>query len=127
MEDKVFVLAYSWYEEYNPYYFIGSDLNSEEAFSKLCDSLIDQAVQNAITTELSNPDGGSWVGWHDIVRALIPLLEIQGYKHFEPKIKVLWGSGIVDSERDAKGLSKESAEALIKYNLEKKEEMYKDH
>lgn len=119
MEDKdLFVLAYSWYEEYTPYYFWGSEWCSEEQFQQICDGLIDQATFDAIKAE-SNAEYGGWIGWHDIVTALIPLLEKEGFTPFQPKIKVIKGSNIIDEPRDAKILGSDAAAAVIKYNKDK--------
>lgn len=117
MSDKVFSLAYVDYEEYVPYLFIGSEFTSEEAFSNLCDSLVDTAAVMAIAEENSR-DHSSWVGWHDIVKQLVILLEKEGYVHFEPKLKIISGSNVINSVRDAKTLSHGVAEKVLRYNEE---------
>ncbi len=121
-QDKIFVLAYSDWEEYEPHIFIGSEFNSEDAFQELCDSLVDKAAADAIDNEKSK-DYSSWVGWNDIVKAMIPLLEEQGYIHVVPKIKVYNGPGIIKDLKSAKVLGHDAAAQVIRYN----EEVEKEH
>lgn len=123
VQNKVFVLAYSDYEEYIPYLFIGSELNSEDSFKRLCDSLVDIAATNAIKKQESDEYPG-WVGWHDIVQEMIPLLIIEGYIHFDPKIKVYNGSGIIQSTSEAKVLGHDATEKVIRYNKSMEDRSY---
>lgn len=124
MDNKdLFVLVYSHYEDYVPYYFWGDASSSQEDFQSLCDRLVDQAAFNAVRSA-ENSEYGAWVGWHDIVMSLIPLLAKEGYIQFEPKIKVVSGSGIIDHSMDTDMLGQDAAKAVIKYNHDMKSGMH---
>jgi hypothetical protein len=122
MSSKLFVLGYSYYEEYVPYFLHGPEDVTQEEFKALCDSLLEEAGYRAV----ANADD-SWVGWQQVVESLIPLLEQQGYQRFEPVENIYWGPGIID-EHDYNELSllKSSQSKIIEFNKEIHDKLYKD-
>lgn len=117
-----FVLAWSHWEDYVPYFFSGPDM-SEEEFRQLCNSLAPQAGRNVILEE-KNRKFTSYIGWHEVVGAIIPLLEAKGFTHIRPKRAVFSGSGIISSdESDALG---DAADVVLQHNAQARAEMDRD-
>lgn len=117
-----FVLAWAHWEDYVPYFFSGPDMTEEE-FEKLCVSLAPQAGRNVIAEE-KNREYTCYIGWHEVVTAIIPLLEEKGFTHLKPKRAVFSGSGIIDSsESDSLG---DAAELVLQHNAQARDEMDKD-
>ena len=121
---EVFILAHTGYEEYNPYYFTGPSSYSEEDFNNLCDSLVNQAAQNALVIS-NNTDNheyyyDEYVGWPDIVSALIPLLEKEGFSQFKPKEARYFGTNSFDKDdferNDQRSLKKDIFDTIVTHN-----------
>ena len=87
--NKLFEVSYSWYEEYCPTLFLGPENITEEEFSNLCKCLLPVAARNAVLKT------DSWVGWHEIVDALIEMLEERNFIKIVPKKFDCWGTSII--------------------------------
>lgn len=113
----IFILSWSSHEDYIPLHFMGPASCSEKDFEKVCDILLDQAAFEAISNS-KKEEYPSYIGWREIVEAFIPLLEIQGFKHFLPKEKKYYGHIIIDNDYDAAQLSSDARKAVLSYNQE---------
>lgn len=121
MSSKVFILAYTDYETYVPFLLYGPENVTEEEFKALCDSLLEEAGYNSLKEE-------SWIGWNNVVESLIPLLEKQGYRRFNPPKVSYFGPGIIDEfDYRADSLLKGSQNPIIEHNKKVHEELFKKY
>lgn len=137
MQDlNFFMLTKSHYDGSYSFHFIGPASVSEEQFKSICDGLLDDSALLALTNSVEQvkkwneeePDNegfggylGSYVGWGDIVEAMIPLLEEKGFKHFKPKEVCYVGGEIIDSRPNSSNgsvLPEKSNEKVINHNMQ---------
>lgn len=79
MPDNIFDLVYCDHDVEDHYFFEGPDGATEEDFIELCESLTPKAGYKVVLKR-ANPEDGRWICWGDVVEALVPLLEEQGYQ-----------------------------------------------
>lgn len=129
-KSDLFIVSYSWYEDYSPTIVKSPEPMTDASFDKACRSLLDGAIELSIKESRKNHH--SWVGFHEIIDALIKLLEKNGFKVIKLHSFGLWGSCIIDKKTDFKnirGFSKECKEKVLSYNntiKEKQEKRYKN-
>jgi hypothetical protein len=115
MSETLYVVSYSWYEDYDPTIIRGPVVDDWEAF---CRELLPQAAERAMSEV-----GGDWCGWPAITAALVSMLTERGYVVVKPDEFRTWGSLIIDSDDDAKGLPADIAAKIIARNIEKREDL----
>lgn len=118
---NLFVLEYSYYEEYYAFYFEGPENVTRAQFKATCNELLEKAGYNAIVAERKD-EYPSFVGWRHVVESMVPLLEQQGYRCFMPKRASFWGGGIIDNYDDAHALGKAGPE-IVNYNRKRREDL----
>jgi hypothetical protein len=87
-------LVYSGYDWESHYYFVPPPGVTQEDFEVLCEELLPQAGYRAVLKH-SHVKEETWITWREVVEALIPLLEAQGYQRCELPTVNLRGSGII--------------------------------
>lgn len=88
---NVFVLVSSYFESYCPTYFFGPENISQENFTLLCKSLLEQAAIQSINNNTE------FIGTNEIVRELVELLKTKGFNLFNPKIYDCFGPNILNN------------------------------
>lgn len=117
---KIFALSHFWYEEYSIIHFLGPDDVSKEQFQKLCYSLVDLAAFAAISKEIKYKYPCP-IGWKDVVEAMVPLLEKQGYHRLQCD-QISFSGGLINKSKPAHQneedyrLSKEAFTAILNFN-----------
>lgn len=119
---KIFCLAHYSYDEQNSHYFVGPDNVSKNEFEELCYNLVDSAGMNAIIIEKKR-DYPCTIGWREVVEAMVPLLEKQGYHHFIPIEASFSGSVINNADLnrqnyDDEKLSSHVFTSILNFNKE---------
>lgn len=117
----LYLLTYSWHEDYCPTILEGPKRADWEGYCKLhLDNAVDWALQDAQENEI-------WCGWPDIVNGLKAQLFNDGYREVFPEEVVFWGSSIIDSDRDGCGmLTQEQLKRIIQHNNKLQDDMHKD-
>lgn len=120
-----YVLAYAHYEDYVPFFLTGPDM-TEDSFNELCSSLIEQAGTNAV----KSINGDSYIGWQEVVELIIPLLEEKGFIHIIPKKCEIFGSGIIQENKNGRNEDNNrlgsSLVAIIAHNEKTENIVYED-
>ena len=118
-KQQLYTLSYSWYEEYSPNLLRGPAVEDWDAF---CDSLLPDAV------ELALKDSKSWVGWPDIVDAMVEILASKGYVKMKSSVpeKNYFGSSIIREreKRDDDCLSDELIKKMAAHNEQLESKLY---
>jgi len=94
----IFDLIYSGFDSESHYYFVPPPGATQEDFQVLCEELLPQAGYRAVLRHShveSRSSMTSWITWREVVEALIPLLEAQGYQRCELPAARIHGSGII--------------------------------
>lgn len=112
---KVFILSRSYYEESTNYYLMGPDDVSEEQFSNLCYSLLDDAAKLALSASRhSDREGRIYAS--DVVELLVPLLEKRGYQLFNPPKVSFFASPLDPKAPFIRNFSASVSNEIINYN-----------
>ncbi len=85
-------LSYADWDDYSPNIIEGPEVPDWKAF---CDSLLPEACDLAIANR-----NDSWVGWRNVVEAMVSILETKGYTRLRPTEAMYVGSGIIHSMED---------------------------
>ena len=123
----LFIVSYSWYEDYDPTVVKSPKPITEAEFQKICRSLLTEAAEVAIQKENSK-DFVSWVGVHEVENELIGLLvKKKGWEIMSLPSFCLWGSNIIEREGDlgeTNLFSEKAKQALFAHNkkVEEREE-----
>ncbi len=107
---NIFILVNSYWEIYEPEYFLGPENFTQEQFNELCDSLLDTATQNAYSNR--HPD--NFIGNTEIVKEMVVLLKDKGFSHFIPKIYECFGASIFS---DTSSFPKDKAQFISEKNI----------
>ena len=98
MSRSLYIVSYSWYEEYSPTILEGPTVGDWKSY---CDALIPQAALIAIEKQKTNKYP-SWIGWIEIVDELINILITEnGYERVNLSNTDYWGSSIIRDELDS--------------------------
>lgn len=112
---NIFSVRYGWYEDNYETLLVPPVIMNEEEFDMLCNSLLDQAALNAIS------NAQNWVGFRDIIDELVHLLKERGFEVISPYKFELWGSNIIDDNREFgnyDNFSDETKNKIIEHNKE---------
>lgn len=112
---KLFILSHSYYEESTNYYLMGPDNVSEEEFSELCYSLLDDAARLALSSSRQS-EFNDKIRLDNVVESLIPLLKEQGYQRFTPPKANFFGNPLTVKEKFMKNFSTSISNEIINYN-----------
>jgi hypothetical protein len=117
-------LSYSWYEDYSPRLLEGPEVDN---WSGYCDSLLPEAVEKALSNSVEKHEEGGWIGWDEIIDAMVDILVSKGYKLLEPEEKIYWGSNIIRDAGDS-GVGKDwlILDKVKEHNTEFEKYLYKD-
>lgn len=111
----IYMISYSWYEEYIPTLVEGPEVPDWQAF---CDGLLPEAVARAIQGKVQT-DHPSWVGWYSITEALVALLDEHGYTKVEPAEALYNGPIIIKTEGDGENrLAAPQLTAVLEHNAQ---------
>ena len=124
-ESDLFMVTYSWYEDFTPTIVKSPEPMTNSAFNKLCRSLLNHAADVAIKEAGKNDY--SWVGFHDIIDSLVELLQNKGFEVLKLHSFGLWGSNIINKEDDfenCKGFSKACQKRIMTHNKKLETEQY---
>ncbi len=116
-KSNLFIVAYNWYEDYSPKIVKSPKSMTDAAFDKLCRSLLNDSTNMAIKEAKKIH---SCVGFHEIIDALIELLQNNGFKVLNLHSFGLWGTCIINKKNDFKnirGFSKDYKEKVLAYNI----------
>jgi hypothetical protein len=145
----IFTLAHTDYEEYSPHHFKAPEGATEADFDKLCNDLIEPAVNLLIKKkghlDWSDEDiekcGATWIGWDHIVNAIGKLLPEHGYEPIRFYEVFMWGGGIIggslerepyeeayheDRQPHEHQLTKEVYDRIADFNQELAKKLYAD-
>lgn len=103
-----YLVSYSWYEDYEPTLMYGQKVKDWE---KLCDDLMPQAVEIALSKNSKIS-----IGWPEIVESLVEALQSKGYKKIKPDEACYWGSTIICDDDNEPDLTTELIEKICKHN-----------
>ena len=81
-------LTYAHYDTNVEHLFDGPEV---ECWASFCNSLIDEAKQNALKY-----NNDSWIGWSEIIDSLCVVLESKGYRQIRPETAIYFGANIID-------------------------------
>jgi hypothetical protein len=113
---NLFILNQTYYDSYYRYFFEGPENISQEEFKEMCNSFLEQASYKAITAQYNEREyGPTWIGWSEIVEALVSVLEKRGFRRFVPKEVTYFGSGIVENNANSKLLGR-ALRSVLKFN-----------
>jgi len=115
MKQQFYVLAYATWEDYVPHFFSGPEM-TQDGFQSMCDSLLEVAAMGALLSENNRND---YIGWNEIVEAMIPFLEANGFTHINPTKVDYSGPGIIDAIDDWHKTDKlgDVAQQIVNHNL----------
>ena len=125
-EEEIYFLSYAWYEEYSPILLRGPKVENWESY---CNSLLPAAAELAV--EQAND---TWLGWPEIVDAMVSILKEKGYIRLRPDEQVYDGTiiireasdAIIREASDAKNRLPENAlEKIFKHNQAVENRLYK--
>jgi hypothetical protein len=125
-KSDLFIVVYSWYEDYSPTIMRSPKPMTYQSFDRICRSLLNDATDLAI----KNGKNKFHIGFHEIIEALIKLLEKRGFVILSLHSFGLWGTCIINKKKDfqaKKGFSKLSQEKILKYNSMLEEKCNKRH
>lgn len=117
--DKLFRLRWGDYDTERNFFFEGPEM-SQEDFQKLCESLMPEVVDEAIS--MRGRIGGGYtrdqeIGWYIFMDILaFKILPKHGFKLFQPKIAQFNGPGLIFWDDDRGNLSEEVMNKIIQYN-----------
>ena len=94
MSKNLFDLVHDNNDWREHYFFDGPPEATLDDFQKLCNELLPKAAFKA-TLKTPEPPDENWIGWDDIVKAMIPLLKEQGYQRVFIDTCQIDGSGIL--------------------------------
>lgn len=111
----VYIISYSWYEDYSPIYLESNKVYKFEDLEALTDSLVGEAASRVLVNHHSESVS---VGWADIVQELAELLiEKHGFSRIKLQEISYWGSNIItcveDSQKDKADLIPQK---VLEYN-----------
>ncbi len=113
---RAYRLYHGDYDRSDEWWFISTEDMSKEAFRALTNSLLPEASERAIAE--ARREGGylSWVGWNDIVKEMVPLLEARGFKRLRPVSSDYSGPGIIENEDRATSDDASVPGSVIEHN-----------
>lgn len=93
---KVYVIVWSWYEDYVPHYLVSEMNYSRELFEELCNKSLIKATEE----ELAHSD--TWIGVNSLLERAVKIMK-EKYGFRDPTDKELvqteyWGSIILKEE-----------------------------
>jgi hypothetical protein len=89
----------------------------------LCSLLSDWSLLEKAGFDALKIFNGTFIGWREIIEALLPLLVKDGFEVFNPKIVEYSGPGIIDDNCEARDLKKASP-AVVAHNIKIREAEY---
>lgn len=118
----LYLLSYSWYEDYSPRFLEGPVVWD---WSDYCDSLLPDAINRALTPKEDRELG--WIGWDEIIEAMVEILVENGYRLIKPEEKVYWGSNIIRDASDSSSNNDWLAlDAVKAHNQQFEKELYEE-
>ena len=90
VEKALYIVSYSHYEEYDPTLLYGKKVKN---WKRYCKRFMTEACQRALLDWKKDP---SFIGWYDIERHLVKILQEKDYEVLHPEQFNIWGLRIVN-------------------------------
>ena len=116
-DNSYYTVSYSWHEDYFPTIVFGP---LQDNWQEYCNSLLPMAVNKALSAPCN-----VWIGWNDLVRFLVEVLEELNYKVVDLEDADYFGSNIIGKgDNEDKLLSADDLSRLTEHNKKLEEKMH---